>query len=122
MNSAAVAFLVCLLVFYTQGQPTNRSIKCKCLNGYVGKIKPQDIKAGPVTHEPSIFCPRTEIIITTTENREKCVNPRSPLGKLILKNKNKYQKNATVNTTAASSSTDTTAASSSTRHHTTSRL
>ncbi|XP_044051558.1 C-X-C motif chemokine 10-like [Siniperca chuatsi] len=113
MNSAVSAFLTCLLVLYAQGQLANRSNKCKCLNSYIGRINPQLIKAEPVIHHPSIFCPHTEIIITTTANKEKCVNPQSPLGKLILKNKNKHGKKGALSTTTASSST---------RLHTTSKL
>ncbi|XP_070821190.1 C-X-C motif chemokine 10-like [Chaetodon trifascialis] len=112
MNSAVFAFLTCLLVFYAQGQPANRSSKCKCLNGSIDKIPPQLIKAGPVIHPPSIFCQQVEIIITTTANKEKCVNPQSHLGKRILKSKNRYVKNSTVSTTTSRS----------TSVHTTSRL
>ncbi|XP_070761093.1 C-X-C motif chemokine 10-like [Enoplosus armatus] len=103
MNSASViAFLSCLLVLYTQGQPASRSGQCKCLShSYVGRISPQLIKAEPVVHLRNAFCPHTEIIITTTANKEKCVNPQSPLGKLILKNKNKHEKNGAASQTTA---------------------
>ncbi|XP_041793802.1 C-X-C motif chemokine 11-6-like [Chelmon rostratus] len=112
MNSAVLAFLTCLLVFYAQGQPANRSSKCKCLNGYIDWIKPQLIKAGPVIHPPSIFCQNEEIIITTIANKEKCVNPKSSLGRHILKSRNRFVKNISVSTTTSSS----------TSLHTTSRL
>ncbi|XP_073322763.1 C-X-C motif chemokine 11-1-like [Pagrus major] len=104
MNSVAIVFLTFLLVFYAQGQQSNGS-KCKCLNGYIGKVNPKLIKSGPVIHNPSIFCPQTEIIITTTADKEKCVNPESPFGKLILEIKNKHEKNGAVSTTTAASST-----------------
>ncbi|KAM9360504.1 uncharacterized protein ABDE67_001114 [Symphorus nematophorus] len=124
MKSAVIAFLTCLLVFYVQGQQDNSSNKCKCSNGYISsRISKQHIKAGPIVHEPSVFCPRPEIIIITTANKQKCVNPQSPLGQLILNNKNKHEKNGAVSKTTASSATSvhTTTASSSTSVHTTSR-
>nr|XP_046241652.1 C-X-C motif chemokine 10-like [Scatophagus argus] len=111
MKSAVLAFLVCLLVFCAQGHPDYSSSKCKCLNGYIEKIHPKLIKAGPFVHDPSVFCPHTEIIIKTA-NKDKCVNPNSPLGKLILRNKNKHENNGTRSTSASSS----------TRPHTTSSL
>ncbi|XP_071340255.1 C-X-C motif chemokine 10-like [Trachinotus anak] len=119
MNSAVIAFLTCLLVLCAQGQPANRSSKCKCSNGFIGRINPQLITAEPVIHQPSIFCPHTEIIVTIRGNKEKCVDPQSPLGKLIQKNKNKYEKKGAVSMTTASSQTNT---ARSTRLHTTSKL
>ncbi|XP_051278142.1 C-X-C motif chemokine 9-like isoform X3 [Dicentrarchus labrax] len=113
MNPAAIAFLTCLFVFSAQGLPANRSNTCKCLNGYLKHITPQSIKAVQAVHLPNIFCPHTEIIITTTANKDKCVDPKSKLGKLILNNMNKQKKNGAVSTTTASSST---------RLYTTSRL
>ncbi|KAK2841810.1 hypothetical protein Q5P01_012010 [Channa striata] len=91
MSIPVIAFLNCLLVLCAQGHPASRSNKCKCFNHYIGRLSPQQIKGNPVVHFPSIFCPYTEIIITTTKNNDKCVNPQSPFGKLILKNhKHKY--------------------------------
>ncbi|XP_022613981.1 C-X-C motif chemokine 10-like [Seriola dumerili] len=119
MNSAVVASLTCLLVLCAQGQPASRSSRCKCSNDYIGRISPKLIKAEPVIHQPSVFCPHTEIIITITGNKEKCVNPQSPLGRLIQKNKNKYEKKGAVSTTTASSQSSTW---SSTRLHSTSKL
>ncbi|XP_053181859.1 C-X-C motif chemokine 9-like [Scomber japonicus] len=84
MNSAFTVFLTCLLVLCVQGQPGHRSSRCKCYS-YVGRTDPKIIK-GILIHDPSIYCPKTEIIITTTEDKQKCVNPESPLGKTILKN------------------------------------
>ncbi|XP_026221768.1 C-X-C motif chemokine 10-like [Anabas testudineus] len=105
MNSDVIAFLFCLLALGVQGQPASSSSKCKCLS-YVGRVNSQLIKAEPVIHYPSVFCPNTEIIITTTADKEKCVNPQSPLGRLILKNyKNKHGKKGAVSMTTVSSST-----------------
>ncbi|KAM6930841.1 C-X-C motif chemokine 10-like [Xenentodon cancila] len=87
MNPVVTVFLTCLLLLSSQGLPLSRSHKCKCSNGYVKQINLQLIKGEPQILRPSVFCPRTEIIITIGENQEKCLNPQSPLGKLILKNK-----------------------------------
>ncbi|XP_074493269.1 C-X-C motif chemokine 10-like [Sebastes fasciatus] len=119
MNPAVIAVLASLLVLCAQGQPDNKSSKCKCLNGYVGRVNLRLIKGEPVVHHPSIFCPSTEIIIRTTADKEKCVNPQSRLGQLILNNQNKHAKNGAVSTTTASSQTNT---QSSTRLHTISKL
>ncbi|XP_047448363.1 C-X-C motif chemokine 9-like [Mugil cephalus] len=119
MNSAVTIFLTCLLVFWAQGQPAIRSSQCKCSKSFVGRMSQKLIRAEPVVHYPSIFCPRTEIIITTAENKEKCVNPLSPLGQLILKNKSKHEKKGAGSTTTASGHTTT---SSSTRLYTTSKM
>ncbi|KAF3689229.1 C-X-C motif chemokine 11 Beta-R1 H174 Interferon gamma-inducible protein 9 [Channa argus] len=81
-----ITFLTCLLVLCAQGLPASGSSKCKCLNSYIGRVSRQQIKGNPVIHLPSTFCPHTEIIVTTTTDKEKCVNPQSPFGKLILKN------------------------------------
>ncbi|XP_018524780.1 C-X-C motif chemokine 9 [Lates calcarifer] len=116
---SAIVFLACLLVLCAQGQPANRSNTCKCLNSYVGRISRQLVKGEPVIHQPSIFCPRTEIIITITGNKEKCVNPQSPLGKLILKNSNKHEKKGAASMTTTSSQTNTW---SSPRLHSTAKL
>ncbi|KAK2837765.1 hypothetical protein Q5P01_014977 [Channa striata] len=94
MKSVIVAFLTCLLVLSSQGQIGGRSNKCKCYN-YVARVNPKLIKTEPVVHPPSIFCQKTEIIITI-ENKEKCVNPQSPLGQLILKNKSRQTKKTAV--------------------------
>ncbi|XP_035496848.1 uncharacterized protein cxcl11.5 [Scophthalmus maximus] len=107
MNSAVVAFLSSLLVLCAQGDPGNRSQKCKCLNGFIGRVTPHLIKSEPVIHQPNIFCPQLEIIITLTGNKEKCVNPLSPFGKLLLKNQKKNESKAAVVMTTASSQTNT---------------
>uniref|UniRef100_A0A3Q4HA22 Chemokine interleukin-8-like domain-containing protein n=1 Tax=Neolamprologus brichardi TaxID=32507 RepID=A0A3Q4HA22_NEOBR len=74
MNSVT-AFIACLLILGAQGQPASKSNKCKCYS-YIGRIS------------PNIFCPHTEIIVTTKADMKKCVNPESPLGRHILKNHN----------------------------------
>ncbi|XP_030271892.1 C-X-C motif chemokine 11-1-like [Sparus aurata] len=113
MKLVAIVFLTFLLAFCVHGQHSKGS-KCKCLNGYIGKVIPKHIKSGPVIHDPSIFCPQTEIIITTTADKEKCVNPESLFGKLILETKNKHERKEAVSTTTTTAS--------STSLHTTSRL
>ncbi|KAL7391591.1 hypothetical protein ABVT39_011462 [Epinephelus coioides] len=85
MNSAVIAFLASLLVLCAQGQ-RDLSSQCKCYS-FIGKSSTKLIKGEPVIHSPSNSCPHTEIIITTTADMKKCVNPKSPLGQLILKNK-----------------------------------
>ncbi|XP_042276357.1 C-X-C motif chemokine 2-like isoform X2 [Thunnus maccoyii] len=115
MKSAVIAFLTCLLVLYVQGQSDTTS-SCKCLNGYVGRINTKVIKGMPVIHHPSVFCLKTEIIVTIADQK-KCVNPASPLGKIILKNMQK--KNEAVSMTTTTSQTNT---QSSTSHHTTSTM
>ncbi|XP_026198410.1 growth-regulated alpha protein-like isoform X2 [Anabas testudineus] len=105
MNSLVTVVLACLLVFCAQGQPANRSSRCKCVT-FIGNFKPKLIKTEPVIYEPSVFCPNTEIIVTIA-NKEKCVDPQSPLGKLILKNKHRQMKKRAKTTTTASAQTDT---------------
>ncbi|XP_078027088.1 uncharacterized protein LOC144464299 [Epinephelus lanceolatus] len=119
MNSAVIAFLASLLVLCAQGQ-RDLSSKCKCYS-FIGRFSSKLIKGEPVIHSPSNFCPHTEIIITTTADMKKCVNPKSPLGQLILKNKEKQEKNGAgsmtkMTTATASSQTHTT------RLHQTSKL
>ncbi|XP_042276360.1 uncharacterized protein LOC121903422 isoform X3 [Thunnus maccoyii] len=115
MKSAVIAFLTCLLVLYVQGKSDTAS-SCKCLNGYVGRVNSKVIKGMPVIHQPSVFCLKTEIIVTIADQK-KCVNPESPLGKIILKNMQK--KNEAVSMTTTTSQTNT---QSSTSHHTTSTM
>ncbi|XP_014186799.1 C-X-C motif chemokine 10 [Haplochromis burtoni] len=103
MNSVT-AFIACLLILGAQGQPASKSNKCKCYS-YIGRISPKLIKAEPVIHYPSIFCPHTEIIVTTKADMKRCVSPESPLGRHILKNHNKQGKKGAVSTTTAGQST-----------------
>ncbi|CAK6978546.1 uncharacterized protein LOC122969115 isoform X4 [Scomber scombrus] len=118
MKSAVIAFLSCLFVLYVQGQ-SDTSKRCRCSKDFVGRISIKLIKGEPVVHLPSIFCLNTEIIITTTADKQKCVNPKSPLGRIILKNMNKHRKNGAVSMTTTSSQTNT---QSSTSLHTTSTM
>ncbi|XP_034451790.1 C-X-C motif chemokine 10-like [Hippoglossus hippoglossus] len=109
MNSSAITFLSFLLVLCAQGLPDSRSRKCKCLNGYIGKVNPQlisQIKSEPVIHHPNIFCQQIEIIIIIRK-QEKCVNPESPFGKRILKNRNKHENKRAAIMTTTSSQTNT---------------
>uniref|UniRef100_A0AAX7TIN9 Chemokine interleukin-8-like domain-containing protein n=1 Tax=Astatotilapia calliptera TaxID=8154 RepID=A0AAX7TIN9_ASTCA len=69
MNSVT-AFIACLLILGAQGQPASKSNKCKCYS-YIGRISPKLIKAEPVIHYPSIFCPHTEIIVTTKADMKR---------------------------------------------------
>ncbi|XP_008333804.1 C-X-C motif chemokine 10-like [Cynoglossus semilaevis] len=100
MNSATVVLLSCLLILCAQAQP-HRSKKCKCLNGSISHIKLELLRkiSVPVFHKPSSFCPQLEIIIVL-ENKVKCVNPESPLGKLLQRNKSR-QEIAALTTTRA---------------------
>ncbi|XP_078027224.1 uncharacterized protein LOC144464361 [Epinephelus lanceolatus] len=124
MNSAVIAFLASLLVLCAQdtvNRQQDPSSKCKCYKEFTGRISSKLIKGEPVIHSPSNFCPHTEIIITTTADMKKCVNPKSPLRQLILKNKEKQEKNGAgsmtkMTTATASSQTHTT------RLHQTSKL
>ncbi|XP_069380465.1 C-X-C motif chemokine 10-like [Paralichthys olivaceus] len=110
MNSSTITFLSCLLVLCAQGMPDSRSRKCKCLNGYIGQVtKPfirQHIKSEPVIHQKNSFCNQMEIIITI-KDEEKCVDPMSQLGKLILMNKKKQENKRRVIMTTSSSQTNT---------------
>ncbi|XP_042276359.1 growth-regulated alpha protein-like isoform X2 [Thunnus maccoyii] len=117
MKSAVIAFLTCLLVLYVQGQSDTAS-SCKCLNGYVGRVNTKVIQGMPVIHQSSVFCLKTEIIVTIAD-KKKCVNPASPLGKIILQNMSKQKKNEAVSMTTTTSQTNT---QSSTSHHTTSTM
>ncbi|KAF3696227.1 hypothetical protein EXN66_Car011903 [Channa argus] len=119
MKSVVFAFLTCLLVLCTQGQLAGRSNNCKCYS-YVGRVNPRLIKTEPVVYHPNIFCQKTEIIITIA-NKEKCLNPQSPLGQLILKNHSRNTKKTAVSTMAASTQTNT-RSSETQRLHTTVKL
>ncbi|KAM9392068.1 uncharacterized protein KZ484_003857 [Pholidichthys leucotaenia] len=101
MNSAVFAFTALLLVVCAQGQLSSSSNKCKCLNGFIGRIMPGFIKSGPVIYDKSIFCPRIEIIVTTAAGKEKCVNPKSELGRRVLERRDRQQKKEAVRTTTA---------------------
>ncbi|KAK2837757.1 hypothetical protein Q5P01_014969 [Channa striata] len=118
MKSVIVAFLTCLLVLCSQGQIGGRSSNCQCYR-YVGRVNPKLIKTEPVVYPPSIFCQKTEIIITI-ENKERCVNPQSPLGQLILKNKSRQTKKTAVSTMSAPTHTNT-GSSTTRRLHTTAK-
>ncbi|XP_076005600.1 C-X-C motif chemokine 10-like [Genypterus blacodes] len=87
MKSALIiACLTCLLVLSVQGQLTTGSDKCNCLNGFYKVRSLKLIKTEVTIHKPTAFCPNTEIIvITTTDNQRRCVNPGSPLGRILLK-------------------------------------
>ncbi|XP_069380466.1 C-X-C motif chemokine 10-like [Paralichthys olivaceus] len=108
MNSSTITFLSCLLVLCAQGMPDSRSRKCKCLNGYIGQVTKhfvRHIKSEPVINPPNSFCDQTEIIITI-KDEEKCVDPLSQLGKLILMNKKKQENKRRVIMTTSSSQTN----------------
>ncbi|XP_061586170.1 C-X-C motif chemokine 10-like [Cololabis saira] len=92
MNPVITFFLTCLLLLCAQGLPLSRSHKCKCSSGYVKKINLKLIQGEPQILHPSVFCPRTEIIVTIGENQEKCLNPESLLGKMILRKRNMQDK------------------------------
>ncbi|KAM6930842.1 C-X-C motif chemokine 10-like [Xenentodon cancila] len=108
MNPVVTVFLTCLLLLSSQGLPLSRSHKCKCSNGYVKQINLHFIKGEPQILRPSVFCPRTEIIITTRANQEKCLNPQSLLGQLILKNRNMQGRRGAASTTTATTPGSTT--------------
>uniref|UniRef100_A0A672Y9L8 Chemokine interleukin-8-like domain-containing protein n=1 Tax=Sphaeramia orbicularis TaxID=375764 RepID=A0A672Y9L8_9TELE len=130
MKSVVFALLCCLVFLHVHaGQQEKTSNNCKCKNGYITKrISSKHIKSEPVIHEASVFCPKTEIIITTITDEKKCVNPESPLGKLILKNKEKHDKKMAERMTTSSqthtssqttSTSQPTSSASSTRRRTT---
>ncbi|XP_042344794.1 C-X-C motif chemokine 10-like [Plectropomus leopardus] len=112
MNSVVITVLISLLVLCAQGQQDTSS-KCKCSKDFVGRINSRQIKGEPLVLPPSIFCPHTEIIITTTADKEKCVNPKSQFGQLILKNKDKQEKNGAGSKTTTTTTTTTMMAASS---------
>ncbi|XP_061586167.1 C-X-C motif chemokine 10-like [Cololabis saira] len=114
MNPVITFFLTCLLLLCAQGLPLSRSHKCKCSGGFVKKINPKLIQGEPQILHPSVFCPRTEIIVTIRGNQEKCLNPESLLGKQIL-NRNMKRKAGS----SSSTTTTTTTPHPTTGHHTT---
>uniref|UniRef100_A0A1A7Z775 Chemokine interleukin-8-like domain-containing protein n=1 Tax=Iconisemion striatum TaxID=60296 RepID=A0A1A7Z775_9TELE len=118
MKSAPIGLLVCLLILSVQGQQSDKSNKCKCSNSLLTRFSPKLIKAEPVVYQPSSFCPQTEIIITIKEGKEKCVDPKSPFGKFILKKKPMHREAGAAHLTTASAQTST---SNSTRCYTASR-
>ncbi|KAM4625716.1 chemokine (C-X-C motif) ligand 11, duplicate 8 isoform 1-T1 [Polymixia lowei] len=81
MKSAVITvFLIGLLVFCVEGQLATK-LKCNCLDNGVNSINRKLIQEYE-WYDPSPFCPRMEIIVTTREGK-KCVNPESKLGKFL---------------------------------------
>ncbi|KAG7489314.1 C-X-C motif chemokine 9-like [Solea senegalensis] len=106
MNSTSSIFLLllsCLLVLCVQGEPSTGSRKCKCLNGYIGRVRPELLKSEPRVYQPSSFCPELEIIIVLG-TKEKCVNPESRFGQHVLSRQER--KRAARSTTASQSNTE----------------
>uniref|UniRef100_UPI003AAFAF18 C-X-C motif chemokine 11-1-like n=1 Tax=Centroberyx gerrardi TaxID=166262 RepID=UPI003AAFAF18 len=115
MKSAFIASLACLLVLHVEGQRPPRS-QCKCLAGVINVINPRLIKDFR-PHNPSTFCPETELIVTTV-NGKKCLNPESALGKILMQKwRNRFEKNEVSATTSGQMKTVT-----STTAHTSSQL
>uniref|UniRef100_A0A672HQ72 Interleukin-8-like n=1 Tax=Salarias fasciatus TaxID=181472 RepID=A0A672HQ72_SALFA len=105
---AAVAILSCLLVLCAQGQrDDSRSSRCQCSNGFT-KIQGSMLRKPHQFHvqHPTNFCPNTEIILTLAGGKKKCVDPKSRLGGLALK-QDSLRKQAAASSTAASSQTPT---------------
>ncbi|XP_041644403.1 C-X-C motif chemokine 9-like [Cheilinus undulatus] len=107
MKPAVIVFLACLLVLCVRGQLHSRPKTCKCSDYLRGRIHSKHIRAGPFIQDPSMFCPRTEITIITTANTEKCLDPQSPQGKLILSNRQKKRAAVTTSTTKSPATTTT---------------
>ncbi|KAF7654673.1 hypothetical protein LDENG_00066680 [Lucifuga dentata] len=100
MKPALIVFLTCLLLLHVQGQLTNRSNDCKCLNGFF-KVKNRKLIAEVTVHPPSPFCPDTEIIIKTKDAKKKCVDPCSALGRVFIKrSQNRHEQKEAEDTTA----------------------
>ncbi|XP_007557840.1 C-X-C motif chemokine 11-like [Poecilia formosa] len=106
MKSAVIGFVACLFLLCAQAQPANRSNKCKCSSSFLNRVRLQSILTEPVVYHPSTFCPRTEIIVTLG-NKEKCVDPKSRIGQLILNLKNRSRKTGAVYTTMVPAHTST---------------
>ncbi|KAG7489302.1 C-X-C motif chemokine 11-like [Solea senegalensis] len=104
MNSTAIILLLlsCLLLC-VQGEPDHGSRKCKCLNGYVGRVNQKLIMSEPRVYQPSSFCPELEITIVLG-TKEKCVNPESRFGQHVLSRQER--KRAARSTTASQSNTE----------------
>uniref|UniRef100_A0A672HPW2 Interleukin-8-like n=1 Tax=Salarias fasciatus TaxID=181472 RepID=A0A672HPW2_SALFA len=104
---AAGAILSCLLVLCAQGQPLPGSSRCQCSNGFT-KIQGSMLRKPHQFHvqHPTNFCPNTEIILTLAGGKKKCVDPKSRLGGLALK-QDSLRKQAAASSTAASSQTPT---------------
>ncbi|XP_029961202.1 interleukin-8-like [Salarias fasciatus] len=104
---AAVAILSCLLVLCAQGRPVPESSRCQCSNGFT-KIQGSMLRKPHQFHvqHPTNFCPNTEIILTLAGGKKKCVDPKSRLGGLALK-QDSLKKQAAASSTAASSQTPT---------------
>ncbi|RVE68816.1 hypothetical protein OJAV_G00095780 [Oryzias javanicus] len=83
MKAVFIALLSFLLVLCARGQPAGPARQCRCSSGFM-ILSIKSIKDTPQVTEPHTFCPRTEIIITLN-NKKKCVDPESRLGKRILK-------------------------------------
>uniref|UniRef100_A0A673C532 Chemokine interleukin-8-like domain-containing protein n=1 Tax=Sphaeramia orbicularis TaxID=375764 RepID=A0A673C532_9TELE len=64
------------------------SSRCLC-DSFIKEIRRNLIKKVEFFY-PSVFCTRTEIIITTNKKKKrKCVDPESAVGKHLLANKEK---------------------------------
>ncbi|XP_058492789.1 C-X-C motif chemokine 11-6-like [Solea solea] len=103
MNSTAIILLLSCLLLCVQGAPGTGSRKCKCLNGYVGRVRPELINSEPRVYQPSSFCPKLEITIVLG-TKEKCVNPESRFGQHVLSGQER--KRAARSTTASQSNTE----------------
>uniref|UniRef100_A0A1A8IYQ0 Chemokine interleukin-8-like domain-containing protein n=1 Tax=Nothobranchius kuhntae TaxID=321403 RepID=A0A1A8IYQ0_NOTKU len=114
MTSALMGLLACLLVVSAQAQQSNRSNKCKCSSSLLARFNPKLIQGEPLVHQPSSFCPLMEIIITTKQGKEKCLDPKSQLGKFILMKKLKHREAGAAHLTTTSAQTS---SSDSTRCH-----
>ncbi|RVE68817.1 hypothetical protein OJAV_G00095790 [Oryzias javanicus] len=87
MKAVFIALLSFLLVLCARGQPAGPARQCRCSSGFMNvppSFSIKSIKDTPQVTEPHTFCPRTEIIITLN-NKQKCVDPESRLGRRILK-------------------------------------
>uniref|UniRef100_A0A672HPA6 Chemokine interleukin-8-like domain-containing protein n=1 Tax=Salarias fasciatus TaxID=181472 RepID=A0A672HPA6_SALFA len=64
----------------------SRPSRCQCSNGFT-KIQGSMLRKPHQfhVHHPTNFCPNTEIILTLAGGKKKCVDPKSRLGGLALK-------------------------------------
>uniref|UniRef100_A0A3Q2G5A8 Chemokine interleukin-8-like domain-containing protein n=1 Tax=Cyprinodon variegatus TaxID=28743 RepID=A0A3Q2G5A8_CYPVA len=96
------------VLLLSTGQPAYRSNKCKCSHSLLSRVKLRSIQKEPVVYQPSTFCTQYEIIVKVAD-KEKCLDPKSHIGQLILnRHKNKLRKTEAVQTTTAPAQSSTT--------------
>ncbi|XP_064220565.1 C-X-C motif chemokine 11 isoform X2 [Aotus nancymaae] len=93
VKGMAVALAVIFGAMVVQGFPMFNRGRCLCIGSGVKAVKVADIEKASIIY-PSNNCDKIEVIITLKENKgQRCLNPKSKQGKLIIKLKERIFKN-----------------------------